>query len=107
MSQISSLSLQYVKVPIIAFAAGVEYDPTGDDVVMAFMTDGDQPTSGDWKTATWETASGAGETVIYLARALVGPAGVITLTAGEYRVWVKITDSPEIPVLVSDILIVV
>jgi hypothetical protein len=89
-------SLQYVKAPVSAVVDGAAYDPTSDTVQMAFTAVGVDPVSGDWKTAGWETISGR-----YYARCLVGPGGTIDLAVGSYTVWVKVTDSPEIPILRS------
>lgn len=92
---ISSLSQVYVKVPVEFQESGVVVDPTGDDVEIAFTTVGSDPVSDDWNTSEWETAGS-----IYKARCLVGPAGTITLTKDRaYNVWVRVTDSPETPVL--------
>lgn len=78
------------------------YNPTSDSVVFAFTAPGTKPTgSTTWYAGSWEIANGN-----YLARCLVGPTGTVTLAAGTYSVWVKITDSPEIPVLEVDTLIV-
>lgn len=96
----------YVKVPIVVSAAGEAYDPTADDVSMAFLAEGTDPISGDWKTASWEIATSPGGVTVYLARIIVGPGGSLTLAKGKYRIWVKIVDSPETPVLTSDVLIV-
>ena len=43
------------------------------------------------------------------AELLVGPeGGTLTLAPGQYRVWAKLTDSPEVPWLRSaDILVIV
>lgn len=90
-------SLEYVRSAISAEKAGVAYDPTGDTVVMAFMAGPAAPSSGDWKTASWDTAATTYPPT-YRAQCLVGPGGTVTLTAGVYTVWVKITDSPEVPV---------
>lgn len=87
---ISSLSLEYVKVQV---TKDDNTNPTGDVVKMAFVADGVTPQSGDFKTADWQTVNSG-----YYVRCLVGPGGIITLTAGLYVVWVKITDNPEIPV---------
>jgi hypothetical protein len=87
-------SLQYVKVPVAATVSGVAHDPTADTVKMAFTDPFTDPVSGDWKTATWETFG-----TTYYAKCLVGPGGTIQLAAGTYKVWVKVTDSPEIPIL--------
>jgi hypothetical protein len=78
-------------------------DPTGDTVQMAFLQDPPEeaaPASGDWKTASWTTLTSTNP-ARYKAKCLVGPGGVITLTAGTWWVWVKVTDSPETPALYS------
>lgn len=97
--EISVSSLQYVKVPVTATVNGAAYNPTSDQVQLAFVTIGDDPAGSDWVTGSWETASGT-----YYARALVGPGGTVELAKGRYQIYVKITDSPEIPVLESDVL---
>lgn len=94
-------SLQYVKVKVTATVSGAAYDPTSDTVKMAFTAIDTNPVSGDWNTADWETIGSN-----YYARCLVGPTGTITLAAGTYVVWVKITDNPEIPILRSGSLLV-
>lgn len=95
--EISSLSKEYVKVPVAATVNGVLINPTADAVQFAFMPLGASPASGDFKSASWETA-GTSPNVVYYARCLVGPGGTVTLAAGVYVVWVKVTDNPEIPV---------
>lgn len=102
MSQISALSTQYVKAPITA-----PDNPTVDVVTMAFVPVGTNPGESDWKAASWDTVTLTGGVTQYLAKALVGPAGVITLAAGHYQVWISVIDDPETPVLMSDVLIVV
>ena len=92
----STLALEYVRSAVARDDAS---DPTGDVVKLAFMSTTANPGSGDWKTSDWETVSG-----IYYARCLVGPGGTVTLTAGDYHVWVKVTDNPEIPVRKAGIL---
>ncbi len=95
---ISALSLEYVRVQVQATEAGVPVNPTSDTVYLAFMAEGSTPGSSDWKTASWETDASTSPTTDY-ARALVGPGGVITLSAGSvYDVWTKWTDNPEAPV---------
>jgi len=92
MMKLSSSSLEYVKVQVTAVKNGSEYNPTSDAVTMAFTLT-DDLTDVSWKTASWETTSGK-----YYARCLVGVGGAATLTAGDYIVWVKVSDNPEIPV---------
>ena len=90
----SSLSLQYIRVPVSATLNGAVYDPTLSTVQLAFPVQGVAPVSGDLKAASWETDVTTSPPVHY-ARCLVGPGGAIVLTVGRYDVWVKITDSPE------------
>lgn len=86
-------SLQYV--PVIVTAMGG--NPTTDTVMMAFTT-GTDPQPGDWKTAAWDTSAPLGSNQ-FLAQCLVGPGGTVQLAAGQYAIWVKVTDNPEIPIL--------
>lgn len=79
-------SVEYVKVPVTT-PAGVTI--TSQPVSIAVVADTARPVTGDWKTATWNGN---------VAQTLVGP-GVLALTPGNYKVWVKVTDSPEVPVL--------
>lgn len=84
--QIPSLSVEYVKVPVDG-----PTDLTALTVQMAIVSDGQDPAGGDWKTAAWIGTSAA---------ILIGPATLLPLTKGTtYGVWVKITSTPEVPVL--------
>lgn len=91
---ISSLSTIYVQVAVSATISGVLYNPTSDVVQMAFMTGTKKPGVSDWKTGSWETVPGP----TYFAQVLVGPSGTVALTVGQYMVWLKIVDNPEVPV---------
>ena len=103
-AEIAASSVEYVRVPVSATASGSAVDPTADTVVMAFMATASEPGASDWKTASWETdATTTPDT--YYARCLVGSA--VTLTAGTYTVWVKVTDSPETPVKRAGLLRVI
>lgn len=87
MLTISSLSTEYVKIPIVDGPANL----TTLTVQMAIVPQGQDPVSGDWKSASWVGTSAA---------VLIGPATSLPLSKGvTYGVWVKITSSPEIPVL--------
>lgn len=98
MLAVSRASTEYIRVPMASERSGAPYDPTGDTVQMAFLTGAGPPESGDWKTASWDTDSTTYPPT-YRAQCLIGPAGgTVTLTAGVYSVWVKVTDSPEVPV---------
>ncbi len=92
--QISSASLQYVRVSITE-ASGA--DPTADTVAMAFPVLEGEPTT--FYGGNWVTLAG-----IHYAQCLVGPGGTVTLAPGFYNVFVKVSDNPEIPVLFSGLL---
>lgn len=93
---LSSLSKEYVRVGVAAKEAGVAVNPTADVVQMAFVAPGAEPAGGDWQTASWETDQST-EPDSYFARCLVGP-GAVVLAEGTWAVWLKVTDSPEVPV---------
>lgn len=96
MLTIAAASLEYVRVPVTATAAGLPVDPTSDSVAMAFMPNPTtQPGSGDWHTASWDTGTFGGR---YIAQCLIGPGGGVQLNPATWWVWVKIVDSPEVPV---------
>ena len=102
----SAASLEQVLVPVSARSSGAVVDPTANTVQMAFLDEPPEqasPESGDWKTASWETNSTA-DPDQYTAKCLVGPSGTITLAAGTWYVWVKITGSPEIPAKYSGVI---
>lgn len=91
MITIPSTSIEYVHAPI-----------TGDfttsmTVQMAIITADTEPVTGDWKTAAWDGTDGNAD-----AKILIGTGtSVGALTEGVYGVWVKITATPEIPVICS------
>ena len=104
---ISHLSTEYVLVPIAATKAGVPYNPTSDTLQFAFMPTPTQiPQTDDWVSGLWESVS-TNILYPYNAKCLVGPTGgTINLSQGTYVIYLKITDSPEIPVLVGGQLVV-
>ena len=98
---LSQLATEYVLIPVAAARSGLPYNPTGDVVQFAFAaTPTYVPQSGDWVSGSWDTDT---TNVIYpySAKCLVGPSGTITLGIGTYVIYVKITDSPEVPVLIA------
>lgn len=98
MLAVSKASTEYIRVPMSSERAGAPYDPTGDTVQMAFLAGAGPPADADWKTASWDTDATT-YPATYWAQCLIGPAGgTVTLTAGVWSVWVKVTDSPEVPV---------
>lgn len=98
---ISTASKEYRSWPVIATVAGVPVNPTTGAVALAFKADGTVPLVGDFVAATWVTTPSG-----YTARILIGTGGDVVLAAGHYRVWLKVTDTPEIPVLPIDTLTV-
>lgn len=90
--KISALSTEYLTVPFTADVTAASID----GVELALLPNDDPPIEADWVTATI-----VGET----ARVLVGPLE-IPLTKGSWRVWVRITDTPEIPVEMAGIITV-
>lgn|GEM_PF-1699542 len=93
----SHLALKYVFIPVSATRLGVPYNPTADTVQFAFMPTATQvPQPTDLVLGTWDVY--ANDVLYpYHAKCLVGPGGMITLGIGTYIIYLKITDSPEIP----------
>jgi hypothetical protein len=90
----SSLSLQYVQAQVQATVLGTPYDPTSGVVQFAFTRPGAQPAL--WLAGAW---GGTVQSGVFIAQCLVGPGGTIALTPARYNMWIKVTDSPEIPVI--------
>jgi hypothetical protein len=94
---IDALSTEPYQVAVDGRINGVPVNVTGDVVQMAFMPSGVKPSSASWQNCTWETITGAGET-IYVADCQIGPNGGLVLASGTYTVWAKVIDNPDIPV---------
>ena len=86
---LSSATREFLRTQVTAQEAGVVVNPTTDTVQFAFPSPGVAPSV--WISGSWETAGS-----VYYARVLVG-SGTTISAAGSYDVWVRITDSPEIP----------
>ena len=100
----SQLSTQYVFIPVQATKSGVAYNPTGDSVQFAFAASATYvPQSGDWVAGSWDTNT-TSVLYPYSAKCLVGPAGTTNPGIGRYYMYLKITDNPEIPVLIAGLL---
>lgn len=102
MASISSLSKEYVKTEVSFTVAGVDTDPTADIVQFAFVAPGGDPVT--WYSGSWEVDNTTPSKPLRYARCLVGPGGAVTLAKGDYIVWLKIGDSPEIPVKQAGLL---
>jgi hypothetical protein len=103
----SVLDTDYLAYPVVIIGvAGTRINPTGDAVQFAFMPNpaNANPGSGDWHTGTWYTGANGS----YYAQILVGPAnsGVVPQPAGSglWNVWIKVTDSAQVPVWQQDTL---
>ena len=101
----SSESLAYLRVKIAADKLTDEwnYNPTGDDVKFAFVGSEGLTDAATWYNGSWETR-GNPQRPKYFAMCLIGPGGTVALPIGSYNIWVKITDSPEIPVEYAGLL---
>jgi hypothetical protein len=87
--KIPAISVEYVQVAVTG-PAGLDLSEL--DVELAVVADGQVPDVGDWKDGAWIGSSAA---------VLIGPGSSLELMPGTYDVYVKITSSPEIPVLPS------
>jgi hypothetical protein len=88
-AKIPAISVEYVRVAVTG-PTGVDLGEL--DVEMAVVADGQTPDVDDWKVGTWIGSSAA---------VLIGPGTPLALDQGTYDVYVKITSSPEVPVLPS------
>lgn len=95
----SALSCQYVQAAVSATVSGAPYNPTSDVVQFAFTRAPAAPGPSDWVAGSWDGATPRPPGSTYAAQCLVGPGGTITLAAGTYTMWIKITDTPETPVI--------
>lgn len=101
--RINSTSTVYLKQAIEAVLSGEPYNPTSYAVHLQLQSLGSDPDDAGWIVGSWET-DGTVSPSIYYARLLVGPFGDVTVADGTYRLWVKITHSPEVPVLEGGIV---
>ena len=95
-TRIYKISTEYVLVQMAAKAGGVALDLATLPVSMAFMADSSAPEDEDWRSASWDVDATVRPRK-YRARCLVGPGTNAELDTGDYHVWVRVTDLPEIP----------
>lgn len=77
------------------FDVRADVDPLADVVKVALVERGKTPIDADFLTAEWVPGQVWAAGVDVRARRLVAKG---TLVRGEiYRVWVQVTDSPEVP----------
>jgi hypothetical protein len=84
-------SLEYVAVTLTVSAAEVAVA----DVEVAITTG--HPAEEDWTSTVAELDTDP----LLVVGVLVGPAGTLELDPGRYTVRVRVTSSPEVPVLVA------
>jgi hypothetical protein len=87
---IPSVSLEYLHVPV----SGATVSQTVELAIIDAGTE--EPAETDWHaTDAWDGTT---------AKLLIGPGGTLELLDGTYRVWVRVTATPEIPVIRGGLL---
>lgn len=84
---------EYIKVPLTSWS-GTVADPTTLAVELAVVAPGAVPQSGDWKSAAWVT-----EATVVKAKALWSTLVPSAAPSTTYGAWMRITASPEQPVM--------
>ncbi|MER7968096.1 hypothetical protein ABTX35_03615 [Streptomyces sp. NPDC096080] len=98
MQTIDRDSREYIGAEVTVTSQGQPYNPTVDVVEFAFTAVGGRPTT--WYTGGWDGTNPIPGTNTYRAQVLVGPgsSGPV-LSRGRYAVFIRITDTPEQPVI--------
>jgi hypothetical protein len=90
LERISRLSRQFVPFHVTSYVDGQPWDPSSAVAEAAFLPSSRaEPSSGDWKACSWDTNLIG----THVAQCLVGPGGTVTLAAGTYFTWLRVTDS--------------
>ncbi|MFI5880807.1 hypothetical protein [Streptomyces sp. NPDC051554] len=98
MQTIDRASCEYVGADVTVTVQGQPYNPTTDPVDFAVTAIGGRPTT--WYEGGWDGSDPIPGTNAYRAQVLVGPGSPgPTLTKGKYALYIRITDSPEQPVI--------
>ncbi|MFE9127090.1 hypothetical protein ACFYOF_16995 [Streptomyces sp. NPDC007148] len=98
MQEIDRDSREYVGAEVSATVQGQPYNPTNDLVEFAFTSGSARPT--DWYPGGWESTEPSTAISSYRAQILIGPGSPgPSLEPGRYMTWLRITDSPEQPVV--------
>jgi hypothetical protein len=87
MRRIAAASQRYLDLGALV-PAGT--DTTVDLVEFAFLATDADPIDADWKVGNWFVSA-----TRIVARILLGPGGTVVLTPATYRVWIRVTSSPE------------
>lgn len=97
--QIRSTSVENILIPFRLLREGVYIDPTGLDVFVALSAAEDtDPVAGDYVAASWESVP---EDETYWVAALVGPGADLDPGSGTWWAFVKVDDTPQVPVKVA------
>lgn len=93
MLKIAYTTDEYIKVPLTEWAPSI-VDPTTLVVELAAITGSSDPLEADWVTATWVT-----ESTVVKARVLWQSLVAVPTARTSYTVWMRVTATPEVPVL--------
>lgn len=93
MLRIPYTSNDYVLLPLTEWSSEVA-DPTTLPVSIAIVAPGTDPAPGDYVSGSWTTEGG-----VHKARVLWQSAVPAAAAHTVYAAWLKITSSPETPVL--------
>jgi hypothetical protein len=84
---------EYIKVPLTEWEPSI-VDPTTLDVELAIITGNTDPLEADWVAAAWVT-----ESAVVKAQALWSDLVAVPAARTSYVVWMRVTATPESPVL--------
>ena len=92
-----SLNIPRESVEKLETVITADADPTSDVVAFAFVQGATRPTT--FTAGTWKGAYASGQaTAVTPTIGTTGSGAGIELAAGEWKAYVKVTDSPEVPV---------
>ena len=98
-----SVSIPRESVEKLKTVITADVDPTGDTVAFAFVQGSTRPSS--FTAGTWDGSYASGQaTAVTPTIGTTGSGAGIELAAGEWKAFVKVTDSPEVPVRPCGIL---
>lgn len=95
-TEISAASTEAIAVPVSHLVVGSPLDITTLPVSISMTLPDTNPTT--WESATWQTINNQ-----TCAVANIGPGTTVgALAPGVYDCWVKVVNTPEIPVMKCD-----
>lgn len=88
--RLGSSSVETLRIPVHTEQAGVQVNITTSAVSFAYVAQGTEPVTGDYKVGSWDTEV-HDDNITYWAQSLVGSAGADTdLAEGTYSVWIRL-----------------